>query len=314
MEQNVPKEMIMSNLSYISTRQDNVSQVSEDVIAYSSTQQNAMDIDLLNDIHQSKAGTYVSEETYWDLYYEDKDYRYEWNNGVLEIKDMPTIEIVHCARWLILIMEQFLEVNPIAQIIFLDIGFRLDLSQKTSVRKPDCAIISNDNPVQPDKRDRSYKGIYDICIEYVSDSKPQYIIKDTVERKREYCQAQVKEYYVIDDINKNTNFYTLDTHGNYEEMTSENGIIRSTVLPGFQFRIDDLYRQPELMSLIDDPVYQSYIKKDFQEERKAKELALKELETVRLSEQKAQQEKQAAIEENKRLKQLLNSQQQDSTI
>jgi len=323
----------MSNLSYVSTIEENTHQIAEDVPSYKTLPHNMMphnkiDHDLLDFIQQSKTGTYVDESTYWNEYYENKDYRYEWNNGFLEIKDMPTLEIGNCSKWFFIILTQYLERHPIAQSIFLlDFGFRINLPGKTVVRKPDCAIILNDNPIQPDNQDRSYEGIYDLCIEFVSDSKPQYVAKDTVERKHEYCQAKVKEYYIIDDKNKHTVFYRLDTNSRYEIINPRNGIIHSTVLPGFQFRIADLYKQPGLNNLINDPVYQSYVRLDLQKERQEKEAALIVAENERFAKEKAltvadkerkekekalkiaekeRQEKQAALEEINRLKQLLN--------
>ena len=304
----------MRKLSYDTTIEHNTSQIAEDIGYYKALPDNIIDHDLLEFIQQSKAGAYVDESTYWDIYYENKNYRYEWNDGILEIKDMATLDIGNCSKWFFIILSQFLESHPIAQcIFFLDFGFRINLPRKTVVRKPDCAIILNDNPVQPDNKDRSYEGIYDICIEYESDSKPQYVIKDTVERKREYCQAMVKEYYIIDDKNKHTVFYKLDPNGRYVKIKPQNGIIRSTVLPGFQFRIADLYRRPFLHSLINDPVYQSYVMLDFQKERQEKEAALVAAEKERLEKEaalvaaeKERLEKEAALEEINRLKQLLS--------
>ena len=49
----------------------------------------------MNVVHQeielprSEAGKHVSEEEYWEKYYEyvgESDFKYEWNNGVLEEK------------------------------------------------------------------------------------------------------------------------------------------------------------------------------------------------------------------------------------
>jgi len=39
---------------------------------------------------QNNAGLRISKSDYWENYYHDKAFRYEWNNGILEVKDMPT--------------------------------------------------------------------------------------------------------------------------------------------------------------------------------------------------------------------------------
>jgi len=53
--------------------------------------------------------------------------------------------------------------------------------------------------------------------------------------------------------------------------TVQGDIIRSEVLPGFQFRISDLYRQPELTELTEDPVYKTYIMTEYQAEKRRTE-------------------------------------------
>ncbi|KPA10297.1 protein containing DUF820 [Candidatus Magnetomorum sp. HK-1] len=258
---------------------------------------------------KSKDGLYVDESTYWEVYYEDDDFHYEWNNGILEEKEMPTFFSELNAKWLGMIIDQFLRVNPIAQLIRFDIGFTLNLTKKKTIRKPDFTLILNSNPVQPDIWDRSYKGTYDLCIEFLSDSQKKYVQRDTVEKKREYKGAKVKEYYIIDADKKHTAFYRLNQKGNYVKIKPEKGVIRSAILPGFQFRIDDIYLLPDLDELINDEVYKSYILVDFQnqclktekerkakeKERKAKNRALKKLDQMQKTIEKEKKEKIDAI-------------------
>jgi Uma2 family endonuclease len=257
------------------------------------------------EMSKSHEGRYVDETTYWNDYYENELFRYEWNNGYLEVKEMPSLHCAMCLKWFIKVIEEYLSVNPIASLIATDIGFKVHLKNKTAIRRPDLSIILNNNTNQPELKDRSYHGIYDICIEFLSDSKRKYIENDTVVKKHEYCQANIKEYYIIDSNRIHTAFYKLDSHGKFIPIISQDGIIKSTVLSGFQFREEDLYSFPDLKSLIDDPVYQSYIKKDFQEQKKKaeqekqeKEEAIKQFEQERLLKEKA-------LRENIRLKQLL---------
>jgi hypothetical protein len=52
-------------------------------------------------------------------------------------------------------------------------------------------------------------------------------------------------------------------------------VIRSRVLPGFQFRLDDLCRRPEHDSLRDDPIYAAFVLPGWREaERRAAAAAL----------------------------------------
>ena len=59
--------------------------------------------------------------------------------------------------------------------------------------------------------------------------------------------------------------------------------MRSDVLPGFQFRITDLHRQPSLIEMAEDPLYQDFVLPEYraqkvraqQAEERAERLAAK---------------------------------------
>jgi hypothetical protein len=185
-------------------------------------------------------------------------------------------------RWFLKLLEEFLRVFPIAKIIGLEIGFRLALPEKISIRRPDLAIILHSNAVDITDEECTYRGIFDLCIEFVSDSKPQDVKRDTVVKKKEYCQAGVQEYFILDRKGKDTAFYKLDKLGEYAPLLQlPGGILRSDVLPGFQFRVADLYNSPELLELVEDPVYRSYILWEYQAERQRAEVERQRAEVER---------------------------------
>jgi hypothetical protein len=89
-------------------------------------------------------------------------------------------------------------------------------------------------------------------------------------------------------------FYRLNAQGGYEPLpVGPGGVVRSAVLPGFQWRLGDLERQPSLEALIDDPVYQDYVLLDLQQERQRAEQAW----------QRAEQERQRAEQAERRIQQ-----------
>ena len=98
-------------------------------------------------------------------------------------------------RWFSRLLEEYLTVFPIGQIMILEMGFRLELGKKkVSIRKPDLAVILHSNPVEAKSLDRSFHGVCDLCIEFLSDSTPTEVERDTVHKKREYAKAGVAEY------------------------------------------------------------------------------------------------------------------------
>ena len=54
-------------------------------------------------------------------------------------------------------------------------------------------------------------------------------------------------------------------------MESKEGVILSRVLDRFAFRLEDLEKQVAFETLIEDPLYQPFLLKSFQQERQQKE-------------------------------------------
>lgn len=204
-------------------------------------------------------------------------------------------------QWFFVLLKEYLKVYQVAKLICLDIGFRLALPEKTAIRKPDLAIILHANSVSIDREDCTYKGIYDLCIEFLSDSTPTEVKRDTVKKKLEYAQAGVTEYFILDRKGKETTFYRLDKKGEYSPIPQPGGIIRSEVLPGFQFRIADLYNYPPLEEKMHDSVYSAFVLQKYQETEKRLKAAEKRIEEER---QRAEAEQQRAETAEKRAEEL----------
>ena len=133
-----------------------------------------------------------------------------------------------------------------------------------------------------------------------------------IDKKKEYAQSKVKEFYILDATGQDMAFYRLNKYGIYERIRPiEGDVIQSQVLPGFQFRLSDLYRRPTPNQMVKDPVYQGFIMLDYQaekeqaqKERLAKQAALLQAEEERLAKQaallRAEEErlaKEAALEQ-----------------
>ena len=134
----------------------------------------------------------VSEKKYWEEYYEAKT-ACEWNNGKLEEKPVSDHLTYLVYLWFLKLLDHYLTVHPIARMSGLEMGFRLALPSKTVIRKPDLGVVRNDNPVALKPLDRSYRGIFDLCIEALSDSTQTEARRDTVTKKAEYTAARVPE-------------------------------------------------------------------------------------------------------------------------
>jgi len=217
-------------------------------------------------------GRRVTLEEYWEKWYEnpypDLDVSYEWNNGILEAKPLLNAPQLGLYNWFLALLLCNLETFDHASLINLETGFILTIDddsdpkgERVQVRKPDIGVILNTNPVSWGELDqRHFDGVCDMVVEAVSDSTLAEVVRDTVEKREDYALGGVKEYYILDPGGERMRFYTLTSDGGYEEIPPDpNGVIRSKVLSGLQFRLDDLHRRPRLAELARDSVYSNYV-------------------------------------------------------
>ena len=183
----------------------------------------------------------------------------------------------------------YIQVYQNGELMGLETGFSMTVPDlklpgrlKETVRKPDIAVIRHENPVAWGDTERSYAGICDLCVEVLSDSAKGEIERDTKVKKAEYAFAGVQEYYILDVRQENMHFYERTAAGVYAEIRpDQEGIIRSNILPGFQFRVRDLHQKPRLEMLALDAIYQSYVLLDYQASLMRTETERKRTETER---------------------------------
>ena len=266
-------------------------------------------------------GRRVTLEEYWDKWYEnpypDIDVSYEWNNGILEAKPLANAPQVELGFWFLFLLGQYLYTHNIAQLINLETGFVLTMEDasepsgiRKAVRKPDIGIILNSNPIPWGRVDqRSFAGVCDAVVEFISDSTQVEVLRDTKEKRRDYALAGVQEYYILDPTGEHMHFFRLTSNRQYEEIQPDAGeVIRSQLLPGFQFRLRDLYGLTELEELALDEVYRGYVLLKYQESvaarQQAEQKAADEAAARQQAEQKAADETAARQQAEKRLKEI----------
>ncbi len=139
-------------------------------------------------------------------------------------------------QWFYELLNHFLRTHPIAKTTGLEMGFRLTLPGSTKNRRPDLGVVLNSNsvPLLPD--DSSYKGIFDICIEAISESDEEDIKRDTVSKRWEYAEGGVKEYYILDGYDRYLEFYRLNAKGVYMPIKPTKGALSNQrFCPVFNF-------------------------------------------------------------------------------
>jgi hypothetical protein len=241
-------------------------------------------------------GTRVSEADYWALYYEHEN-GYEWNNGILEVKPVSDVLTYQIYAWLLVLLRFYLGTHHNARVIALETGFRLTLPGKVVIRKPDLGLVLDDNAVPLGDLDHFYHGTFDLCVEALSTSSEAEIFRDTEQKRREYEAAGVREYYILHHEPDWQLFYQRTPFGLYAPMARQDGIIRSSVVPGFQFRLADLQSQPQPETLIEDPVYAPFVLPQWQQDRAARVQAEQARQRAEHERQQAMQARQRAEDE-----------------
>ncbi len=93
----------------------------------------------------------------------------------------------------------------------------------------------------------------------------------------------------------------LGNRGRYEHMKPDrNDIIRSDVLPGFQFRVSDLCRQPKMMEMGGNEAYPYIMKIHYEVLKKRSMDAMEAIQEAEASEKTAREERKRAKEAKKR--------------
>jgi len=246
--------------------------------------------------------TRISETDYWENYYEDSDHHYEWNDGYLEEKGVSEKLTTESYEWFFELLRNYLRVTGNGQLMALETGFRLVLPGKTTIRKPDLGVILKQNPVPWQDQDHSYHGICDLCVEALSDSTKAEMERDTDTKFKEYARAGVKEYYILYAYGAPQEFYRRTPQSVYIPLPRrDRDIISSMVLPGFQFRVSDLQRQPSPEEMSEDQVYQGFMLPALQAMKalaqQERETRLREQEARQVAEAYAQQEREARLRE-----------------
>jgi Uma2 family endonuclease len=177
------------------------------------------------------------------LAWSNEDSRAEWIDGRVEML-MP-VSLVHLkiTRFLIFILEYFVSVQRIGTLVHAP--FLMRLSSRPSGREPDLAVVLEEHR---DRLTSTYiDGPADLVVEVIS---PESRERDRIEKYREYAEAGVPEYWLIDPELRTAEFYTLH-EGAYEPAGIDaEGRFWSNVLPGFWLMVPWLWDAPPLPDIL----------------------------------------------------------------
>ena len=158
----------------------------------------------------------------------------EYSHGNLEVLPMPTPLHQMIVALLVRRLQAFIEQHmPGALVLFAPVPVRL---WSGKYREPDVLLLL------PEHRDRCREKFVDrpdLVIEVVS---PENRRHDWEVKRREYAQAGIPEYWIVDPEERKVVVFRLqedhyEVHGEY----SEGAVISSPTLPGFSLAVDDVF-------------------------------------------------------------------------
>ena len=166
----------------------------------------------------------------------EEDIWAEWVDGEVIIMSPASRKHQQIADFLSAILRIFSETKNLGLAISAPFSMRLD--ETSAVREPDLLFISTANLHR--LKETYLDGPADIAIEIVS---PESIGRDREDKFAEYEQAGIPEYWLIDPVLEQAEFYILK-QGRYHLADISDGIFRSHILPGFDLQTVWLWQNP----------------------------------------------------------------------
>jgi len=177
------------------------------------------------------------------LAWSNEDVRAEWVDG--RIETLMPVSLAHLAitRFLIVVLDTFLHLRKLGVLVHAP--FLMRLQSRPSGREPDIAVVLD---THNDRLTPTYiDGPADVVVEVIS---PESRDRDRIDKYREYADAGVPEYWLIDPELKTAEFYTL-RNGFYEPASIDaEGRFWSNSLPDFWLMVHWLWDAPQLTEIL----------------------------------------------------------------
>lgn len=159
----------------------------------------------------------------------------EWVNGEVIPMSPASDRHQNVSGFLEAILRIYVESKNLG--IIRSAPYLMRLNEHTA-REPDLLFLLNDHQ---DRLLPTYlDGPADLAIEIVS---PDSLGRDRGDKFAEYEQAGISEYWLIDPIRQQAEFYQL-VNNHYQTIDLIDGIYHSKVLSDFQLKEDWLWQDP----------------------------------------------------------------------
>ena len=182
----------------------------------------------------AQSETFMTIEQF--LAWEEEDARAEWVDGKVIFMSPVSRKHQEISRFLTHLIGLFVETRQLGTLLTAPYAMRLD--HRPSAREPDLLFVRTQNFNR--LKNTYLDGPADLVVEIIS---PESIGRDRGEKFAEYEQAGIPEYWLIDPIREQAEFYVLE-NARYRLSPVSNGQFQSPTLPGFSLHPDWFWMDP----------------------------------------------------------------------
>ena len=173
-----------------------------------------------------------NEEEYLAL---DTNHLTEFSNGRMEVLPLPTFSHQRFVALLYRLLLGFVEGRGLGVVMFAPL--RIQLGQG-KFREPDLVFMAAEHA---DRLGEQFWRGADLVMEIVSPNDPE---RDKVTKRREYAQAGIPEYWIVDPTDASITVLTLQgqeyaLHGEF--VAGETAL--SVLLEGFNVDVGDVFSE-----------------------------------------------------------------------
>ncbi len=168
----------------------------------------------------------------------DEDTRAEWVDGEVIAMGPASLEHQDLADFLTALLRHFAEARELGMVC--SAPFQMKTGPDLPGREPDILFVAR--PHLDRLRETHLAGPADLVVEIVS---PDSGARDRGEKFYEYERGGVAEYWLLDPIREQAEFYRLGEDGLFHPLAvGDDGVLRSSVLPGCWLRVEWLWQDP----------------------------------------------------------------------
>ncbi len=161
----------------------------------------------------------------------------EWVDGEVTFMTPPSNKHQHLLMFLSALLRFYTETYQLGTV--LTAPFLMQTSADLPGREPDILFIATEHLDR--LKSNRLEGAADIAVEIIS---PESRTRDYIIRLREYEQGGVGEYWLLDQPREQAEFYRLNAQGFFELVPLQDGVFRSSILPGLELKISWLWQDP----------------------------------------------------------------------